>query len=68
VVDPGDQVVDVGPLSTSEREQLESDLDPAAALPATGHDDVGPAALGLAVFLTGVGLTALAGWRRRTST
>jgi LPXTG-motif cell wall-anchored protein len=48
-----------------EREQQESELDPESGLATTGNDDVGAVALGLVVFLTGLGLIALAGWRRR---
>jgi LPXTG-motif cell wall-anchored protein len=66
VVDPGDQVMDLGPVSPSEREQQESELDPVTGLPTTGHNDRGAAAVGFAIFAAGVGLTALGSWRRRT--
>jgi hypothetical protein len=65
-IDPGDQVVDVGHLSAPEREELEAELDPAPVLAETGHDDSGTAILGFVVFATGVGLTALGSWRRRS--
>jgi hypothetical protein len=68
VVDPGDEVEDLGPLTPSERDQLEGELDPESGLAGTGHDDTELVAIGLVVFLAGIGLTALAGWRRRTST
>ena len=64
VVDPGDQVKDLGPVPPSEREEQESELDPQTGLATTGHNDAGAAALGLGVFLTGLGLIALVGWRR----
>jgi hypothetical protein len=55
VVDPGDEVEHLGPLTPSEGDQLEGELDPQTGLPTTGHDDAGVAALGLAVFLAGIG-------------
>jgi LPXTG-motif cell wall-anchored protein len=73
VIDPGDQVVDLGPLDEQERIRLEAEVDPPGA-PQAGFGGAstspGPSvswltAAGVLVVLAGGGTFAL--WRRRRS-
>jgi hypothetical protein len=67
VIDPGEQTVDLGPLTPSEREELEGELDQQGPLPATGSQTLDLALIGFAVIVFGVGLAELAAWCRRNA-
>jgi LPXTG-motif cell wall-anchored protein len=59
VIDPGDKVVDLGPLSPSELMTLEEELDH-QQMAHTGSNDSNLALVGLAVLVAGSALAAFA--------
>jgi hypothetical protein len=75
VIDPGDQVVDLGPLDPSEQTMLQAEVDavPVGAPPAGlgGASRSSAASAGWAtaggVLLTAAGVAILVLWRRRNA-
>jgi LPXTG-motif cell wall-anchored protein len=67
VVDPGDEVTDLGPVPPSEREEQEAEVDSENQLAGTGSDDTALAITGALVVLIGASLVALTIRRRRVS-
>ena len=74
-IDPGDQVVDLGPLTPPERVTLEAELDPVpsgapqAGLGGASTSNEFPAAWVVAggMFLLLAGLSGFLAWRRRSA-
>jgi hypothetical protein len=67
VIDPGGEVVDLGPLDPQELMMLEEELDQ-ANLAHSGSNDIELALTGFAALLVGSALVGLAARRRRAAT
>jgi hypothetical protein len=67
VIDPGDQVDQLGPLNPTERVELDSELhaEEATSLAGTGHNEGDLFVAGLVAVLVGFLLVSLEAWRRR---
>jgi LPXTG-motif cell wall-anchored protein len=64
-IDPGDQVVDLGPVPPAEEVEQEAEIDQESTLAGTGSSDAPMAITGLVVLLIGGSLVAVSARRRR---